>query len=304
MRVFSKIVLILVLLIALGFVAREIREAKTAKLSTHLRSDENIKVLILGDSHAVAGIDPDYIPDSANWAQVGEELEYSYYKLVHATRAHAPKELILSCSYFNFLAPNDTEWEMQRRYHPLLDKEFYQAKSAFREMDASIRYHYLKDILMPAYLPIGILNDVALLYGSPNFIGAYDRRRGSTIGDIRSLHKAVSRHYYDGNGLREISALRVYFFDKIISHCQAHDIRLWVVNTPLHPEYTLSVPPQISRPYYEIIKDRHEHFRFLDHSSMSLPNEMFFDYDHLNHHGAQLLSDLIAADLQTDHLLP
>lgn len=299
MRVFSKILLIILLLISMGYLAQSIRARREERISTEFPSEEETRVLILGDSHAVAGIDPQYIPFSANWAQVGEELEFSYYKLLHALRVGLkPKDLILTCSFFNFLAPKDSQSEMMKRYHPLLDKDFYKAKFAFQEADASVYYYYLTNIIMPDYIPVGILNDFVLLHGPLDYYGAYDRREGSAIGDLRSLHKAIQRHYFVGKELRDFSPLRVHYFNEFITLCRDQDIRLWVVNTPLNDQYIERVPTEISSQYYQIIANRKHDFKFLDYSHISLPDSMFFDYDHLNYNGAQIFSEVIASGLQ------
>jgi len=300
MRAFRFILLLSLALILMSYCASDIRHQKAQTIAEQrICEKEDPKILILGDSHAVAGLDPGQIPRSCSSAQVSEEIEYSYYKLQHAiAMGEIPQDLILSVSYFNFLAPNKSQAEMMKRYHPLLDMAFYRDKISFQEADASIRHYYLVGHIMPRWIFIGMLNDLIISHSPALFVGGYEPRFGSNTHDPKALDEAIWRHYYQGSRLRKISKLRIKYFDEIIRLCREHGIRLWVVNTPVHPDYLARVPHEIKAGYAQIISQRQSKFQMLDYSSISLPDSLYYDYDHLNHYGADYLGHLIAKKLR------
>jgi hypothetical protein len=264
-------------------------------------SEDSLKTLILGDSHARTALNPEFIGSACSSAQKAEELEYSYYKLKRALETHEEIEnLIITVSYFNFLAPVDTESEMMKRYHRLLDTDFYAAKKKYQEYQASHAYRNLINHKLPQAVPIGLLNELVEDVTQPLFRGGYELRQGSLIGQDRALNAAIQRHYYQGKKLRQGSKLRAAYFGKIVQLCKSQQVRLYVVNTPLHPHYQAQVPPAVISGYEDIITQHSEDFVYLDYSSLKLPDALFFDYDHLNAEGARLFSGIIRQDLSQE----
>ncbi len=299
MRVFKLYLLPAILLILAAFAALSIRErGAAADRAPMVCETADYRILILGDSHAVAGLNPALILGSCSTAQVAEELEYSYYKLKAALeQSEALEQVILSLSYFNILAPVSSQAELMRRYHRLLDEDFYQLKQAHGEADGSVRYYGFMRHLPPA-LPLGMLNDLAELLTPPDYLGAYQRRQAEGIGDVRALHSAIARHYYQGGRIRDVSTLRQHYLERIVRLCQQHEVQLFVVNTPLHPEYLAAVPSLIKADYYQQIGKLADNFVYLDYSALDLPEDHYFDYDHLNHKGARFLCRKLAVELR------
>jgi len=76
-------------------------------------SEDSLKTLILGDSHARTALNPEFIGSACSSAQKAEELEYSYYKLKRALETHEEIEnliitvssAIIGCWILTFMLP-------------------------------------------------------------------------------------------------------------------------------------------------------------------------------------------------------
>jgi len=303
MRLFRQILLFALVLLSLGFVSIALRAWIARSFAALEICPPNVKTLILGDSHARTALNPEFIRSSSSSAQKAEELEYSYYKLRNALQASDSLEnVILTVSYFNFNSPVDGEAEMMNRYHRIVDEGFYKDKKAYGEYSAAIRFRHLLDYKLPEYIPFGLVNAVIETKVEPMFLGGYELRFGSLIGQVRSLDGAIQRHYYQGNSPRAISALRTAYFSKIVRLCKQKGVTLWVINTPMHQNYRAQVPPETISNYQKIMAEGEQDilpqtvqagFIFLDYGALHLPDAFFFDYDHLNGEGAQFFSQII-----------
>lgn len=310
MRLFKQILLFSLVLLSLGFVSIALR-AWIARSSAALEiCPPAARTLILGDSHARTALNPEFIRYSCSSAQTAEELEYSYYKLKRALRnPNSLENIVLTVSCFNFNSPVDGEAEMMNRYHRILDEDFYMAKRAYGEYSAAIRFRHLLDYRLPDYLPFGLLNALIEARTEPMFLGGYELRQGSLIGENRALDGAIQRHYFQGNSLRTISPLRTTYFTKIVRLCKQKGVTLWVINTPLHKDYQAAVPQETITHYQKIMapgeqdmllhngeelyKEDRPDFIFQDYGTLNLPDAFFFDYDHLNSEGARFFSQII-----------
>lgn len=310
MRLFKQILSFFLLLLCLGLASIATR-ARIARANATLQiCPKTSKTLILGDSHARTALNPEFIRFSCSSAQKAEELEYTYYKLKQALKSSDSLEnVILTVSYFNFNSPMDNEAEMMKRYHRLLDTDFYKAKKVHGEYSAAIRIRHLMDHNLPHYVPFGLLNSIIETKTAAMFVGGYEKREGSLIGQSRALDAAIQRHYYQGHSLREISTLRIAYFARIVELCQKKGVTLWVINTPLHRDYRADLPPETATHYQKIMAAGEQdivlqkgqtlagreqaEFIFLDYSSLNLPDSFFFDYDHLNTEGAGFFSQII-----------
>lgn len=310
MRLFKQILLFSLVMLSLGFVSIALRTRITGQNSALEICPSATKTLILGDSHARTALNPEFIRSSSSSAQTAEELEYSYYKLKSALKSpHSLENIILTVSYFNFNGPIEGEAEMMNRYHRILDEDFYKDKKKYGEYSAAICFRHLMDYKMPAFIPFGLLNNVIETKAEPLFIGGYELRQGSLIGQQRALDGAIQRHYYVGNKRREISALRTAYFTKIVRLCEQKGLMLWVINTPLHQDYRALVPQETISHYQKIAENAEQKIRlrsgkelqgtgaagfiFLDYSALHVPDAFFFDYDHLNSEGARFFSQII-----------
>lgn len=285
-------ILVLVLILVISSQLRQ-RVASYSELPP-VCSGDSIRTLILGDSHARTAINPEYLNSACSAAQKAEEIEYSYYKLVQAgADFEALENVILCVSYFNFLAPVDSENEMLKRYHRLLDQDFYLSKKRYHEYTAAIAYRYLMDHKLPKSVPLSLFNEIIETKIEPQYRGGFELRTGSRIGQIPDLDKAISRHYFLGNKLRPVSALRIAYFTKIVDYCQAHKLRLYVVNTPVHKEYYDQIPAERLTGYSTVLNRHQDECICLDYGRLRLPDAFFFDYDHLNGEGARVFTGII-----------
>jgi len=119
----------------------------------------NVETIILGDSHVKCALNLKFIDNSANLSQTAQNIIYSYYvlkKLIDDRNQF--HNVILGLSYHSigvyYVKLNSDE--MMRRYHYILDRQFFDDMKKANELNGIMRLRYYVDTY---YLPIGISND-------------------------------------------------------------------------------------------------------------------------------------------------
>lgn len=247
-----------------------------------------VKTVILGDSHARHGLNPDKIDSSINISQDSQNIIFSYYvlkKLISSGNRY--QNVVLAYSYHsigkNYVVTDDNE--MMRRYHLILDKEFYSAFKADQLITPGIisRYYYDFDMI-----PIGISNDIYDLRqmqvaGIYPYIGDFEQNpkpRIAGLADFDVINKFNKKNSNHGSlvlsNIRDYKQIKVliqemsnkkylqqtldrhYFKGKIgislitenylelISKlCLQNGIQLYLVNIPVHSLYEREIPHNV-----------------------------------------------------------
>jgi len=260
---------------------------------------KDVATLLMGDSHTVKLLDPTAFDKALNLGMSSEFVYYSYFKLqLFLEQGVRPEQVILSLSYhslatFPFLA----EAEMNRRYHLLVNAEFYRRKFAHEDIHQSTLARYLGNEWV---LPIQLGQDIAefheLRSGEANipWLGAYEPKEGSIIGKRRSLKAALRRHYSKFGLPTGVSEAKLAYLRDFAKLCQDKGIELWLVNTPVHEDYFKGIPPAFITATDKAARDMERYgARYLNLSRELFEDTEFYDYDHLNTRGSQRFSRLL-----------
>lgn len=258
----------------------------------------NPSTVIIGDSHARWGIDPSCIETSVNIAQETEFVMYSYYKLLKLLQSpnHIDK-VILAYSYHTLAKRGDYAIsELMKRYHLLLDAQFYRDLCKDEGAYTSVVLRYASDILG---LPLGIANDIVEYtalkrdagFNNLPYIGAYEARENSKIGKSTTANATIKRHFYVQEKKGDVSPMRNHYLRKLRQLCELHDIHLYLVNCPVHSSYYEKIPAKfIGETDKTGLFLENSLTTYINLSQMSLPDSCFYDYDHLNRQGAKIFS--------------
>jgi hypothetical protein len=86
---------------------------------------------------------------------------------------------------------------------------------------------------------------------------------------------------------------------RILATCEARNIRVVLVNTPVHPRYRRRVPQSLVDAYDTTLHKALRAFprtRYVDLSALPLEEDFYYDGDHVNSRGALIVTRILAAD--------
>lgn len=237
--------------------------------------------LIIGDSHLRFGLDPELIPSSENVCIGAEPLLITHYKLKRILSDNPDiKTVLLGYSYNNFSAYQDEKLYGNR------------AKSQYN------KYYSVLPLSLPNYTHLNEVKfyhtyvEKMLLY--PNFkpwpfMGEHDKMKPNL--ENANLDAIMKRHYYIDDEVADISTISGQYLDSIISLTLDRKVKLFLISTPLRPEYIENTPDHIVNYWDEKTMDlRDKGVNILDYSKLDYPADHFHDHDHLSIIGTEKFS--------------
>jgi hypothetical protein len=152
-------------------------------------------------------------------------------------------------------------------------------------------------------LPLSFLDDLRVIgryylnqinYRAYKFWGGYHGVFGVHL-EERITDKKI-RHYFFGNdqALKE-SDIAIEHIKKIVRLCSEKSVRLIIVNTPKHASFQQKIPLFYKLKHAAVIQDvlnSQPGVTYYDCSGMILPDDHFFDGDHLNNIGGRKFSEM------------
>jgi hypothetical protein len=269
---------------------------------------EGIDVLILGDSHIEAAIDPALIPGSRNVAISAEPFMASYYKLSRLLD-HNPgvRAVVLgfgphNLSQFNdekFLSP-PTAPEMFRRYHRLLP--WWRMKEVPVSVSAGLagEARYL-------WTPNGdLLRGLAFHFFSrpPQrhpYLGGFHPGTEKVRSDS-ALSAVTTRHFRPTPSGVVYSNLQEQFLRKIVDSVVEKGVTLVLVSTPTHDRYREAIPHFLRHRFLTLWEELVSlpGVSGLDLSDLELTDDDYRDFDHVSESGATRVTVNIAEHLDTE----
>jgi hypothetical protein len=123
------------------------------------------------------------------------------------------------------------------------------------------------------------------------FMGSFDKRDNELNLKKSNLNTVIKKHYYkNGNELHQ-STSSLQYLDSIKEFSESRNIKLILVNTPLHASYRALIPQNIVSGFEQVKSTLiNEGIMVVDYSQTPMEDNCYADYDHLNYKGAQLLT--------------
>ena len=253
-----------------------------------LKVNENISVLVLGDSHTESAINDFELKKTINLSSSADSYFYSYLKLRAISQKNPNiKTVIIALSYHNLTKEIEDRW-MNNNLH-IIDR-FY-------------RYCYYlkpKDFLMMMMKPIAIINSsleipkyaiqlgVKLLLGRANpyelNIGKYKNHEKNILNEeIIRIREIPKKDYI-------LSEKETNYLMKITNFCDENKLNLIFISTPQHYAFNESISNEEKECFNQFYKENLNKFKFYDFSEFQLSDDCFTDLVHLNNKGSSIFT--------------
>ena len=260
---------------------------------------ENVKVLIIGDSHAQTALNPAFMSDAISLTFSNENYFFSYYKLKWALeKNNAIKAVILGFSYHN-LSQEQERVIKERTF--FLEHNFLLLDSCGRRIvkeKSTDLFSYFR-LKYEFGMPLNFYNNDLLMI---NFASDKDEYREKIWGGYKNMSTANLTDEQKRKLVAEknskdfkLSPLMFEYLAKIISLCNENKITLYLLNTPIHElyfeRYTKETVDNFIRAADSLKKENGA--VYLDYQRYLQDDSFFYDGEHLNESGAEIFSHLI-----------
>lgn len=249
--------------------------------------DKDFNTLIIGDSHAGVSIDPNLFNSAINIALGGETVVESYWKLKYLLNRDVKFDtLIFSYSYNNISKVVDYKFSDNVMTPELMTRTIL--TNHFNTVDTLLNIDYAEHY--KAYFRQMCLYPKADQF---TFKGGYEPSDYSNL--LSSSKKRISNHFFKDKKVAGVSEIAISYIDSIIDICNVNQIIPIFITTPLHKSYADNIPYEIKKQFdIEKHKLKKRDVKLLDLSMMFFPDEFYYDCDHLNKKGAEVLTKSIS----------
>ena len=274
---FTTVVLIFFSVFTSGHLAKQTFDFK-------ISSKKNI--LVLGNSHPEHSLNDHILFNVFNLAQSGSGYFYDYLKLREVTKHNTQIDtLVIGYAYDDLHKQMDSWFDSPERI-----------KHKFRN------FFFLFNL--NDYLSVFKANPKNVLLSTPQVIFqnllrkpiGYKGLGGYLKTDVHKLEVAKKNNgkYYRNIG-EGISKYQSKYLVKIYEYCKKHNIKLILLNTPIHPDLQQIQEPLKSQ-YCSFAKNSLPDALLLNHSKFIIPDKGYRDLDHLNSIGAELYSSYLVTN--------
>lgn len=266
--------------------------------------DKGTDTIIFGDSHTEAALDPTIIRHSVNVSCSSENYFFTYYKVKLLLDTNPEiKQILVACAPHNLarsaekaLYDEDKTAVTFPRYFMLIDNE---GITELPKMNQPFIVNYLRYRMgIPVKLHLDLEFKLDTIRHQTNkenypFWGGFYRSKKSNL-DKQITDEAVRSHYFDSKGqFCGTSPLMLKYLKKIIILCESRNVKVYLFNSPLHPDYSRQIPEIMRKAFDHEIKYlllRHRNISYLDYTESNLPHDQYGDCNHLNLLGASTIS--------------
>lgn len=256
------------------------------------QKNDEIKILILGDSHPQHSIDKSLLNKSSNKSSSGEPYFYSLLKLNIYNELYPNVEtLILGVSYHSLNQNVEDRIDAYSFYMSLYP--YLKGRSQIVDIDEYISLKTELEVYLAYEFGIPSKSCVAELKNE--FIG-YE-----SFG-LPILSNTLNHHYYALSGeINKPSSVQFDLLEKLVEFCEINHIKLVLYNSPVKKEYLSLVPSSYIHLTDSIASSyaNNENVFYLNYSNYDLPDSCFADYDHLNETGARVFTPIIEERLKS-----
>jgi hypothetical protein len=256
----------------------------------------NIETLILGNSHALYGLNPKYFnTQTFNASHVSQSLDYDFEILKkYQSSLHQLKTIVLPISYFTLF------WKIESNSESWLDKNY----TIYYEMDTFHSYTSYSEVLShEVSLNLKRLGSYYIKGNSAVFctnLGWGTNYNSNNSQDLAETGKTEAiRHSRDINDIHYKNILRdnVNTLNSLIAFCKNRDVKILLLTPPAFQSYrqnlnktqlkmTLEIAKNI-----DLVNNNCTYLNLLNDSSFVATD--FYDADHLSEIGAEKLSKVI-----------
>ena len=302
--VFGAIFIALLLIMNVGYYHLILSSGTLEKKYTQFQEcKKNIKILVLGDSHTDAGINPMHINNSFNDASAGESYFQTYYKLKTYLDEGLKLEVIILPfdlhSFSSFRADRIKQQWYWSRYVNYLE---------LSKNNKNIKVLDTLNLELQSFFPVinkgQHITELFFMKSKKNdIIKGYEARNGNYSKLKNKYHWALSRVNSQLKNQVFIDESLVKYFKKILELSEENNISVVLIKYPLSIEYFTAIKEFIpdTEKYYQDIKKMimgYKDIFLLDYQKLFFGQDsLFSDSDHLNNIGAIIFTKQVNNDL-------
>jgi hypothetical protein len=207
----------------------------------------NASVLIMGDSHTMTSINDNIIHSSRNISQEAEPYPVTFFKLREIVKHNTIDTLILGCSFQNISHFNDFKFK-DKFWSDEIFERIYSITSMgdFSNLEINRESYFCALIKNMILIP---------KKNHHSYLGRFRNIKKSLASSVQFPDSVIKRHFYYKDTKPSISNQCINYLDSIVSLSKVKNIKLILVNTPLHQEYTRLIPKNIYNSYYNLMRD-------------------------------------------------
>lgn len=259
-------------------------------IPNHLKNSKinlNTTQLLLGDSHIQNALNDGALNNYTSLAYHAESYYFSYYKLKILLDANPQLEtLYLGFSYHNL--SNYYDDYISGKYSNAISSEYFFILPLKEQVNCIYWNKNSLLVFMQSNIKYGLKNLVESNYFS--FKGGYKNSYISNTATKASMDKRILAQYYENNTVRGFSEINYNYLVKIIKLCKLNNIKLTLVNTPLHNYYKSQIPKTHIENYDAII-DKYS-LEVFDFEKLKMSDDCFVkDGDHVTRKGSNITTN-------------
>lgn len=273
---------------------REGLQRKKAALFSN-QKNRQASIWIMGDSHPMMALNPDYLPGSFNFGATSEYYFLSLQKLKRLLSENRPPGiLILPLDLHSFSAQGNA----LLLQHELDDVYWSQQTDPFELMDAGLPSSWMRWYLSARFFPyagqyyrlLASMKKEDYQVENNGFVPA--DAGFSKLSNTEKQQTAEARFRAHFDKFPAMDSLQVAALSGIAEICKNNNVRLLLLSYPVSDEYLRCAENKRGlekvKHLADSVKGRHLHADFS--RFFSGKPDCFSDPDHLNPFGAQLLS--------------
>jgi hypothetical protein len=252
-----------------------------SKLLSKYRLDSQVNTLIVGDSRTAYAFNDKLLSNTVNISQTSEGFIYSFPILQGILKSNPQiKTVLLGFSYQSISSYYD-----KSMFGPHIASRYFYILP--REVQLEI-FEKNKSNLMLVFRKI-VTNGIWNLLSKPNnysFIGKYETYKTDIPLTKATIDKRIASQYYESGKLLDFAEINTAYFIKIVNLCKQSNIKLIILNTPMHKYYLSSVPLQYKEKYYGLLKEHN--LDLIEFDTLAMADTCFLpDGDHLSTSGTE-----------------
>ncbi len=254
-----------------------------SKKTFEYKIKEKKNILIVGNSHTECSVNDSIISNSVNLSQSASSYFYSYMKIREFTKYNPQIDTVIISFSDNDLFSQKEKWfspsqkinNKMTRHIILFNKDDYLDLFKSNPLEVSFQTFILYSDFYNLHMQ------------KRDFIGSYNKINVNKI-DEAIIEFNLSPPIVD----EEIAITELKYLQKIYEFTQESNIKLILLNTPIHPilEKHFSV---IKARNLEIVSEKMPNATYFDHTSFVLENSMYADLSHLNNKGSNKYSEFL-----------
>lgn len=304
--VLSLILLAPILLLFFELMSRNIENVYTRKYKFFAEQSTEIKTLIIGSSHPLYGVDPDYFTEKAfNISLVSQSFVYDYELLKYALpKLPNLKRVLISISTFSMHVEVGKDTDKGPHARKYFYKHYTPIGIPMRYFDkeknnySTFKYYFIFGTVQLK----GLFNYYFGLEKSPPITDGgflFDKEIATAEKLVSSAKVSSKRHRIQEIG-KNISVLP--YFIKILDLLKKHNIEVILYAMPAHEEYIKLRGLKVFEEYFQFVAEiaasrNIPFYNYFFGKEFGFEEKHYRDSDHLNIDGAEKFSKLLNSQL-------